>query len=688
MKRINARVLLNYTTDQLWNSLIGEFQLVFDDGEIITTSYKRTIYSSYFWDFHRRYPKLKLLKTHHVDSIAGKYFNSNTHIKLLKTIYWDCVDAYGLHTPQERDTMTKQVYEVTNHLYNDLSTRLSEHVLTLDILDFINLVEYPPIKEILSKVEETPESIEETYSGLLKVINKDDRIELNPIVRTVRYGTVKRNQILQCIGPRGYCTEIDSEVLNKPILRSFTQGMRTLYNLAVESRSAAKSYFFSEAPLQNSEYFARRLQLITINVERIHYCDCGSKKYLHWRVNGPVLDESGKVIKNSDLPNLVGKYYLMEDDPDDAPLKVIKASDTHLHGKLIKIRDSIYCQHPDPKGICEICFGEMAYNVPQRGNLGHNCAASVTKNISQSVLSTKHLDASAKSENIPLSPENRRFFITSKNKIFYILRKDLSKYKPVIKIDRSSHDGILDINKIDDIRSINITRISIIKHMTITLTERDGSVTSYPLSFEYNKKSPSLTLDFLEYIKIKYGKDLVIEVDPDKNKKNNVKYKGSFVFDMSGWDYSKPILKYPEMEYNYSDYQTQIAAFIEGSGKKSKERESKDPTQFLYELFDLVNSKQSINIAPLGVIVYSIMTRDCSNGQYAMARYSDQSKISTKRDIIHNRSLSAAYAFEHQIQVMTKPSSFYLSDRPGHLLDIFVKPAEVLQDQLNHPEMF
>ena len=60
---IHARKLLGFTTSQLWDVLTGEFQLQFDDGEVIQTNDKETLYSSYVWDFHRLYPNTPLLKT-------------------------------------------------------------------------------------------------------------------------------------------------------------------------------------------------------------------------------------------------------------------------------------------------------------------------------------------------------------------------------------------------------------------------------------------------------------------------------------------------------------------------------------------------------------------------------------------------------------------------------------------------
>ena len=77
MKTIQARVLLNYTIDELWESLAGRFKPKFDDGEIIETDYKETLYTAYCWTFHKRYPNTPLLTKHPLRYIIGqnKYLN-------------------------------------------------------------------------------------------------------------------------------------------------------------------------------------------------------------------------------------------------------------------------------------------------------------------------------------------------------------------------------------------------------------------------------------------------------------------------------------------------------------------------------------------------------------------------------------------------------------------------------------
>ena len=69
MRTISARSLLEYTTDELWDMLNGEFKLKFDNGEVIETNVKETLYSQYGWTFHRIYKNTPLLPIHHIKTI-------------------------------------------------------------------------------------------------------------------------------------------------------------------------------------------------------------------------------------------------------------------------------------------------------------------------------------------------------------------------------------------------------------------------------------------------------------------------------------------------------------------------------------------------------------------------------------------------------------------------------------------
>ena len=441
--KISARTLVGYSTDQLWEMLTGKFTLCFDDGEI-ETDYKDTVYSSYMWDVHRKvmrgelglkraYPDVPIFMSHHVQHVLnGKQLGSGTHLKLLGNVIWSIYD-WLCHEYDEEEKLTLRYrlaelsYQITNQAYNDLQERLEEFVTSLDIVDFIAAGENPMVVEAYQKIEPTPKAINDVYSAISTSLAKSPLNDSNPLAKLFRAGLASEKQVQQCLGPRGYITDIDSVIFPRPVLYGYLDGIYAFHDSAIESRSAAKSLMFSKDQLQATEYFSRRLQLVSMAVKNLHHCDCGSKKFLDWHVRG-LEERDGEITYGGDLKHLAGKVYM----DDDGKLKIIKAGDKHLIGRKIKLRSVMGCRHPDPYGVCSTCFGQLSEVIPPKSNLGHMCSTYMSQQSSQGVLSTKHLDGSSTVEAIELSDSDRLLLKVAPDGNSYMLADVLrnKKVKP------------------------------------------------------------------------------------------------------------------------------------------------------------------------------------------------------------------------------------------------------------------
>lgn len=657
-----ANELIKYTTSQLWDTLpAGKCQLQFDDNVIIDTNQKEILYSSYFWDFHRLHPQLPVLSTHHVAYVLkGKMLNSETHMRLLEIIYWDLVAQYQLMTSDKRKSITKLIYDITNNIYNDLTQRLEAYVVSIDVLDFINVIEHPPIKEKLDNLEPTNASIKDTYDVIIKQLNESPQLDNNALAVATRAKIVNSNQVLQCVGPRGYVTEVDGYIMPVPILRSFTKGMRSLYNIILESRSAAKSLFFSETPLQDTDYFARRLQLITTAVERLHFVDCGSTDYLVWRIRGE--ERLGDVIVYpGDLKFIVGKYYL---DETTNTLKVIESTDKHLVGTTIKMRTVLGCKHHDKHGVCAVCFGTLSKNISPYANIGHVCSATMTYQTMQSVLSTKHLDASSSSESIILTELAKRFLRIGNKYDTYFINTEW-RNKPIqMVVSQDEAYGLTDILLVDNVIDISPTRVSGIEIVEFIVgTEQDHE--RHPISVSHHGRRAMISNEFLQHLKLHGWQN------DDR---------GNFVFDFDKWDFTKPIMNIPQKEYSYAKHASEISKIIESRIRDITSRAKPDsPKSTLVELFELVNSKLNVNIACLEVILYAIMCNDCGNELLGLSHTSPNPGLGITSMIIRGRSLAAAYAYEGQDDIINDPKSFFKFDRTDTIFDVFINPYEVVK---------
>lgn len=542
MPRLIARKMLAYSTEELHDMLTGRFELVMDDGVVINTRARDCCYSSYAWKFHREFPNTPLLPKHLVTHVLdGNRLSSDTHLKLFGNVMWSVYDTYVQNCEREfnlseiefRDMLAEKIYRYINLLYNDLSYRAEPYVTSLDITDFIEVINEPSIKKANDELQPTQQSIDTAYDRITKALLNSEALNKNPLALADRSRLVKHKQVLQCVGPRGYLTDTDSNIFKKPILRGYVEGFRSFYDSLIESRSAAKSLIFSKAPLQQAEYFSRRLQLVSQFVQNLHMGDCGSNIYTHWTVRAPLV-ENGVTKRVGDLKLLVGKYYM----DDDGVLKVISADDKHLIGRTLKLRTAIHCAHEDPNGICSTCFGDLSYSVPDNTNIGQMTCSHLAQNSSQLIISVKHYDGSSVVDGIILSKNDKRFLKVSQDENSYLMADDLKGKKVSLVIRADQAKNITDIMEVADVTTLNITRISEISDIGFAL-DIGSEIEIENIDVSLNKRLASMTYPLLQYI---------------KNKGWGVDARGNYTVDMCDWDWSKEILTLPLRHFNMSDH--------------------------------------------------------------------------------------------------------------------------------------
>lgn len=682
MKRIEARHLLNYTTEQLWQILTGEFVLVFADGEIQTNA-RESLYSSYAWNFHRRFPRTPLSVEHHVNSILkGKRLTADTHLELLGVCMWATYGTYtALPTVEDPaaidiDPLSEMVYQLVNEIYNDLSYRCEEYVVSLDIVDFNEVLSHPKIEEVNDKFlaltldpsstyDSLTKGIEHNYETIRNALHRDPALAQNPISLGVRSKFAKLDSVLQCVGPRGFLTDTDSYVFKEvPVARGYASGLRLFVDSFVESRSAAKSLIFSKEPLQQAEYFSRRLQLMSQIVQRLHPGDCRSQEYLLWKVRDIEYRDDGRVGRPADLKQLVGKYYLDDDGkgkPVPGPLKTLRADDKHLLGKYVHLRSVVNCAHPDPYGICATCFGELSLSVPAGTNIGHMCCTSMTQKSSQSVLSVKHMDSSSAVEGIVLGGEERRFLRAGADENSYLFAESLKKAKVELVIPATKAEKLTDVMEVGDVRELTVTRISELDYIVIKAD--DGRfIEEAALNVSIGRRLASLTHEMLAYV---------------KQKGWSLNEAGAYVIDMSAWDWSQPILVLPLKHFNMSDHSKEIAELLESSVEELESRANMPPEDILVDFFDLVNSKLTVNLAVLEVTLYGAMIRSAEEGDFALPKPWTSRGLGVMSMSMANRSLSVAMAYENHRENLASPLSYTHTNRPDHPMDMVLMPAEV-----------
>jgi hypothetical protein len=675
LPRINARALLKYSPEHLWNNLKGNFILVFDDGEM-QTNHAKTNYSRHLWKLHNIFPKTPLLKKHHV----GYYTQTNpidtkTHIKLYETLAWDVRDTYREIDPKvSLDVITSLIYDINSELYNAVISNLGQYLTSIDIKDFIEIVDYPEIKESQLVLQDEPKSndvlrnqkiIDDVTKVVKEVLNSPTKLPHNQIVKAVRSKLVRAEQAYQCVGVRGYLTRDDSFIFRYPIMTGWVRGINKIYDAVIEAQSASKALSFTKDPLQDSEYFSRRLQQLLMTLKNLYRGDCGSTHYFKWKVRPGTDGSSTEGARKPDLEIINGKYYLCE---ETNTLKVIKKTDKHLVGKTLKLRSPLGgCMHTSHYGICEVCYGTMSDNIPPNTNLGQANGTMVCEKTSQAVMSVKHYDGSSKVDPIIISEEDSAFIVASKDNGSYFFAPELKGKTIKLHIPVSEAPGFADdIADCDNVSELSLSNITEMDSVTMLVMEEDYYVEAVlPVSVGRRKAS-------LSYYILEKAKEAGWEI-------KEIEGKQVYVIEIKNCDIKRPFLALPFRHVNMGDYSDTISKIIESRVSDLKKRDGQASVEAtLLELFDVINTKLNINLAVVEVILYGAMIVSAEDRDYRYPKPWTKQGLGVTSLTIPNRSLSAAMAFQDHKAVLSSPSNFSHRNRPSHPMDVLLCPQEVV----------
>ncbi len=664
IKRYHIRELVTkYQTEDYLRDFDKNFEIVFEDGEVLETTRKRTFVSSFYWRIFREFDDLsiKITKEAHVASILGtKMLQSSTHAKLASNIFKMIIEAYEFIKPHDREVLQKLIQEATNDLYVALRDLSGSHLQTIHLMDCIDLMYHPKIWKASMECPETPRGVESVYKVVKEVIETDRSVRNNGMVKAVRSGAVKINQVCQSIAVRGFPKEVNGRIYRHLARSNYLFGMVNLYEFAADSRGSAEHLSATESPLQDSEYFSRRLQLQACVLERIAYTDCGTRKTIPFLVRPPGHIEATDEWRESDLKYLVGKYYV---DPTTGDLKIIRITDKHLEGTTIQLRSVLTCEHHDPHAVCQVCFGQLSNNHSRWANLGVVSSTTVVSKISQKTLSTKHHISSGQGSGIVLTEKLGSFFRRGKKNTDYVLRPEIMKTNPKIIVARDNALGLVDVVNNDDISLFNPERITGFEKVRfIYKSTKDGTVGSDTLTVSQGKRPASMSHQMLSYIK---------EHGYTTDERNN------FVIDLSNWNADDVIFTLPDIQVSFSAHGNAIAELVESKFENLAERSTEDaPLRVLIQLFDMVTSKLDVNIATLEAIIYSLQQASASD--YSMGRGSDKVCLGIGKALIWNRSMGTAVSYQEWAPLLINPES-YKRTGVDTIMDVFVCPKEYLE---------
>jgi hypothetical protein len=646
MRHLKARDLLHVSKEDMLSMPDEKFVLAFDDGEIVTNT-RRTIMSHAHWDIGRQYTKTPLLKHHH---IGDKPLGQDILLDVLSNYARDVHNAYG--ADYDREDLWLTIYRNVNSVYNTFIVHCEAYMTTSDILDYLEIYDHPEVVAANAEVVGTQSSLDDTYDRLTAALTSSPELQHNPVVQAINAGLVKVNQVNQIIGPRGYMTDIDSNIFETPILSGYFEGITSLHDAMIESRGAAKALTFTKKPLRQVEYFNRKMQLSSSNVHELIMGDCKTVKYATVTMN-----------KNL-LKCMEGKYVIM----DNGDLVPIRMSDKHLIGQTIKMRSSLHCGFRGAASVCSCCFGELAFSVPRYTNLGHLCSTEMCQEGSQLVLSVKHFDGSSKVIDIYISESDARYIRDGHRISTLALNKKLSKFSPYLLMVASGKsiegaEGLTSLAQVENVDQMQVHRTTSFREVVFGTTQEDGTNIEEYVTVSVGNRFGSLSKEMLQHIqKVGY----------------TITDKGLYHVDLSDWNYDKDAFILPMRHLNMLDAMSEIEVFIRspretntdkrlGNTKKLVDYTNLD--EALVDLNELVSSKLSVNIAHLEVVMLSLLRRADDPHDYRIPDINEPAIFESHSVLMEFRSAGAGMGYERQPQMFENHESYLIKNRPAHILD-------------------
>ena len=649
-----ANDLLGFTEEQIWK-LPKAMEMTFADGVVMQVTARRVLLSWHTWRLHRDYPGCGVLSTHYVGN--GRFVNGTLR-DLLGAMFWD---VYENHTATHDLTvweMSKTLYEIVNTIHNITVADLSEYVTTTDLGDIADILLHRSVEtaksnamERISNSEDGSDVLKDTFVTIAELMSSDDKtLRNNGIAKMVRAGLLDKNQLLQFIGPRGFVKSTDGTMYPEPIYAGYADGLRNLYDSMTESRSASLALYMNQAPLQDSEYFNRQMQLLAAVISGVGQDDCGTTQTIPW------------LVDEVDLISLTGKYHMVDGRP-----VVFNKSDTQYVGKVINVRSITKCENPDPTVVCKTCIGRVHRVIPPRTNLGHFLTIEPLATLSQLILSTKHVVASMASLYMDMSGSTGKWFKQDvKNKSSIKMKRSNIANKFCLRFIAEEASGLNSLNTCDNVAGLLPQRISCVTSIQVSNADHEGKSKGEWETFDTTISGVGSAL----------STDVLLAI-----KRNGVTIMGDLVEVVLDDFKDKEVFVTPRRNEDMMSYLKVVKHFVFGAEKNTDKGDSmisySDPGQAVATLKRIFDEKITVNIIHAEIFVRACMTRIDPNDPYKSMDYNlpiggEMFRFANAKDIILNRSVTGALAFQGQGKLLTNPHTYLIKDRHKHPLDPLV----------------
>lgn len=650
---LHARELLGYDKAAIWNLPVGVYHITFDDGEVIVTTSRRTIFSWYMWFLHRMYPNVPLLARHHIQDVQ---MTRSLYRTIVSRCLYSTRKTLNIEDKTVLEGLWRTIYEQFNDVYNDMIERLEAYVTTITAIDIANLRIYQPIKREHDALKQmrapSAEMVADTTDKIERILRTHREIAANPLVRALKCGTSRSGQVLQIVGPIGHRTDVDGTMKEPAITRSYGDGMITMREILVESRDACRNIFFQNRPMQISEWNNRVVQLMASDLANIHPGDCGTTDY----INVTIADR--KVLED-----ISGMYMW---DESISVVRPVMSDEYSLIGKVVQLRCITECRYPDRSGFCATCYGELYYNIPADTNIGHVAATVILGPVGQLILSQKHYNGAAKSIKFDLDEYADKFVEIVNDGDGVKLRDDFIGKRFTISFKAKEVRDMLDLELGDDEEEEDIMDGAAVCALSlIKITYDNGlGIETVVIHLSKARQLPVFSMDFIKHIRISGF---------------NINATGDYEVNMDDWDVSKTLLDMPLAQFSAPMYMTLIQEFIRGSTIKGDKTQNSTVLDYsnlgdaLIAFRSITALKLNFSFTQLAVVLQATKIASAADRDYRSPLIKSEGQPRRFNEIMRYRSVIKAYAYQQHKHTFFDPMSFLITKRPPHNLDAIMR---------------
>lgn len=358
------------------DNIHGHVIIQFADGSMEVS--KRMAFLNLFWMGILAEFNLPICKRHYIKRLSPS--NSGL-MKELTKYYEEVMGVNGGYDVARKfaDVLWVCLYD----LYKFCCIDIIQYSRSLDILDVAEIMTDESVKAIVDtrsdiKPELGTAAIEQLIDlrrdKLMKLFGTKGALSNDALYSYCKADQLNKFQLPQMMYAYGPRTDIDDTIVRYPVKGSAVEGLDNISEYAVESLSAKKSSCYNKNAVSDAQYFGRKQHLLASSILKIIPHDCGTTNYVRFNVD------------KRNHRGLIGKNIYQ----DDGTLMTVTADNAEsLIGTTVKMRSPLTCRYR--RGVCSVCGGATFRNISPNINLGILSAIQVIEQITQKILSSKHL---------------------------------------------------------------------------------------------------------------------------------------------------------------------------------------------------------------------------------------------------------------------------------------------------------